>query len=110
MASAYVLINTEIGGEEDVINQLKEMSEVEEVSVVYGVLHAKLCSQLCANDIVAKITSDTMENLKEIITTKVRHLNKVRSTMTMIAAESRLIKKQGSAFFSPFLPLPGVVS
>ena len=82
MASAYVLINTEIGGEEDVINQLKEMKEVEEVSVVYGVY-----------DIVAKITSDTMENLKEIITTKVRHLNKVRSTMTMIAAESRVIKK-----------------
>ena len=82
MASAYVLINTEIGGEENVINQLKEMKEVEEVSVVYGVY-----------DIVAKITSDTMENLKAIITTKVRHLNKVRSTMTMIAAESRVIKK-----------------
>jgi DNA-binding Lrp family transcriptional regulator len=82
MASAYVLINTEIGGEEDVIAQLKDMSEVEEVSVVYGVY-----------DIVAKITSDTMENLKEIITTKVRHLNKVRSTMTMIAAESRIVKK-----------------
>ncbi|MHA1630619.1 MAG: Lrp/AsnC ligand binding domain-containing protein, partial [Candidatus Heimdallarchaeota archaeon] len=66
MASAYVLINTEIGAEEAVIKQLKEMPEVEEVSVVYGVY-----------DIVAKITSDTMENLKEIITTKVRHLNKV---------------------------------
>ena len=48
---AYVLINTEIGGEEDVIAQLKDMPEVEEVSVVYGVY-----------DIVAKITSDTMEN------------------------------------------------
>jgi len=82
MASAYVLINTEIGGEEDVIAQLKDMPEVEEVSVVYGVY-----------DIVAKITADTMELLKEHITTKVRHLNKVRSTMTMIAAESRVIKK-----------------
>ena len=82
MASAYVLINTEIGGEEDVIAQLKEMPEVEEVSVVYGVY-----------DIVAKITSETMELLKENITTKVRHLNKVRSTMTMIAAESRVLKK-----------------
>jgi len=83
MASAYVLINTEIGGEADVIEQLKSMDVVEEVSVVYGVY-----------DIVAKITSDTMENLKEIITTKVRHLNKVRSTMTMIAAESRILKKK----------------
>ena len=82
MASAYVLINTEIGGEEDVIAQLKDMPEVEEVSVVYGVY-----------DIVAKITSETMELLKENITTKVRHLNKVRSTMIMIAAESRVLKK-----------------
>ncbi len=82
MASAYVLINTEIGGEEDVIAQLKNMPEVEEVSVVYGVY-----------DIVAKITSETMELLKENITTKVRHLNKVRSTMTMIAAESSVLKK-----------------
>jgi len=82
VASAYVLINTEIGGEEDVIAQLKDMPEVEEVSVVYGVY-----------DIVAKITSETMELLKENITTKVRHLNKVRSTMTMIAAESRVLKK-----------------
>ncbi len=82
MASAYVLINTEIGGEEDVIAQLKDMPEVGEVSVVYGVY-----------DIVAKITSETMELLKENITTKVRHLNKVRSTMTMIAAESRVLKK-----------------
>ena len=82
MACAYVLINTEIGGEEDVIAQLKDMPEVEEVSVVYGVY-----------DIVAKITSETMELLKENITTKVRHLNKVRSTMTMIAAESRVLKK-----------------
>lgn len=82
MASAYVLINTEIGGEEDVIAQLKDMPEVEEVSVVYGVY-----------DIVAKITSETMDLLKENITTKVRHLNKVRSTMTMIAAESRVLKK-----------------
>lgn len=82
MASAYVLINTEIGGEEDVIAQLKDMPEVEEVSVVYGVY-----------DIVAKITSETMELLKENITTKVRHLNRVRSTMTMIAAESRVLKK-----------------
>ncbi len=83
MASAYVLINTEIGGEEDVIAQLKAMDVVEEVSVVYGVY-----------DIVAKITSGTMESLKEIITTKIRHLNKVRSTMTMIAAESRILKKK----------------
>jgi DNA-binding Lrp family transcriptional regulator len=57
------------------------MKEVEEVAVIYGIY-----------DLIAKITSDTMENLKELITTKVRHLNGVRSTVTMISAESKKLK------------------
>ncbi|NHK30514.1 MAG: Lrp/AsnC family transcriptional regulator [Asgard group archaeon] len=76
MARAYVLINSEIGGEQEVVDQLKQMKEVTEVSVVYGVY-----------DVIVKLEADTMEVLKEIITSKVRHLNKVRSTMTMIASQ-----------------------
>lgn len=76
MARAYVLINSEIGGEQEVVDQLKQMPEVTEVSVVYGVY-----------DVIVKLEADTMEVLKEIITSKVRHLNKVRSTMTMIASQ-----------------------
>ncbi|NHJ49853.1 MAG: Lrp/AsnC family transcriptional regulator [Asgard group archaeon] len=76
MAKAYVLINSEIGGEQEVVEQLKQMPEVTEVSVVYGVY-----------DVIVKLEADTMEVLKEIITSKVRHLNKVRSTMTMIASQ-----------------------
>ncbi|MBN1329604.1 MAG: Lrp/AsnC ligand binding domain-containing protein [Candidatus Heimdallarchaeota archaeon] len=76
MATAYVLINSEIGGEQEVVEQLKAMKEVVEVSVVYGVY-----------DVIVKLQADTMEVLKEIITSKVRHLNKVRSTMTMIASQ-----------------------
>ncbi|MBD3190922.1 MAG: Lrp/AsnC family transcriptional regulator [Candidatus Heimdallarchaeota archaeon] len=75
MAKAYVLINSEIGGEQEVVEQLKELPEVVEVSVVYGVY-----------DVIVKLEAETMETLKELITSKVRHLNKVRSTMTMIAS------------------------
>ncbi|MHA1434621.1 MAG: Lrp/AsnC ligand binding domain-containing protein, partial [Candidatus Heimdallarchaeota archaeon] len=71
MAKAYVLINSEIGGESEVVEQLKAMKEVVEVSVVYGVY-----------DVIVKLEAETMEALKELITSKVRHLNKVRSTMT----------------------------
>lgn len=74
MAKAYVLINSEIGGESEVVDQLKAMKEVVEVSVVYGVY-----------DVIVKLEAESMEALKELITSKVRHLNKVRSTMTMIA-------------------------
>lgn len=76
MAKAYVLINSEIGGEQEVVDQLNAMKEVVEVSIVYGVY-----------DVIVKLEADSMEVLKELITTKVRHLNKVRSTMTMIASQ-----------------------
>jgi DNA-binding Lrp family transcriptional regulator len=39
-------------------------------------------------DIVAKVAADSMDKLKEIITWKVRHLNKVKSTLTMIVIEN----------------------
>ncbi|MBK5112342.1 MAG: Lrp/AsnC ligand binding domain-containing protein [Candidatus Heimdallarchaeota archaeon] len=76
MAKAFVLINSEIGGEQEVVDQLKAMKEVVEVSIVYGVY-----------DVIVKLEADSMEVLKELITSKVRHLNKVRSTMTMIASQ-----------------------
>ena len=76
MAKAYVLINSEIGGEQEVVDQLNAMKEVVEVSIVYGVY-----------DVIVKLEADSMEVLKELITSKVRHVNKVRSTMTMIASQ-----------------------
>ena len=76
MASAFILINAEIGAEEEVREQLLGMAEVRECYVVYGVY-----------DLVAKIDSDTMDKLKEAVTHNLRSLEKVRSTMTMICVE-----------------------
>ena len=78
MASAFVLINTELGTENEVLEQLRKIDEVKESYIVYGVY-----------DIVAKVTADTMEKLKEIVTWKVRRLDKVRSTLTMILIEGQ---------------------
>ena len=78
MASAFVLINTELGTENEVLEQLRKIDAVEESYIVYGVY-----------DIVAKVTADTMEKLKEIVTWKVRRLDKVRSTLTMILIEGQ---------------------
>ena len=74
MARAFVLINSEIGSEARVVEQLKQIPEVVEVSVVYGVY-----------DVIVKLEADSMEVLKDLITTKVRQLDKVRSTMSMLA-------------------------
>ncbi len=51
MATAYVLINCELGSEEAIIQQLKGLEGVKEVHGTFG-----------AYDILAKIESDTVEN------------------------------------------------
>ena len=77
MPMAFVLINAEIGSEEEVLKELKKVEGVVESYVVYGVY-----------DVVAKIRADTMDKLKDVVTWHVRRLNKVRSTLTMIVVES----------------------
>jgi DNA-binding Lrp family transcriptional regulator len=79
MPSAIVLINTEIGFENDVLKELKKVECVDEASAVYGVY-----------DIVARVKADTMDKLKEIVTFRIRRLDKVRSTLTMIVIEEKV--------------------
>jgi DNA-binding Lrp family transcriptional regulator len=61
MPTAYVLINYEIGTEENFRSKLKNVPGVMEINEVNGVY-----------DIVAKIASDTLDSLKEIITREIR--------------------------------------
>ncbi len=76
MPVAFVLINAEIGSEDEVVTELRKVGNVKESYVVYGVY-----------DIVAKVEADSMDKLKEIVTWKIRRLDKVRSTLTMIVVE-----------------------
>jgi DNA-binding Lrp family transcriptional regulator len=76
MPKAFVLINTEIGSEADVLKDLKKVEGIEEAFAVYGVY-----------DIIARVSAQTMDRLKEIVTWRVRRLDKVRSTLTMIIVE-----------------------
>lgn len=78
MPTAYVLINCDLGSEEEIIRELKKLPESVEVSGVYGVY-----------DIIAKIRADTMDRLRETITWHVRRIDKVRSTLTMIVIEGQ---------------------
>jgi DNA-binding Lrp family transcriptional regulator len=73
---AFVLINAEIGSEDEVVTELRKIGNVKESYVVYGVY-----------DIVAKVEAESMDKLKEIVTWKIRRLDKVRSTLTMIVVE-----------------------
>jgi len=77
MPTAFVLVNAEIGSEDDVLKELMSIEQVAEAYVVYGVY-----------DIIAKITAETMDLLKDTITSRIRGLENVRSTLTMIVVEA----------------------
>jgi len=77
MPEALVLINTDVGAEEEVLNQIKNMECVREAYIVYGVY-----------DLYARIEANTIEELKNVISTKIRKLPKVRSTITMVVVST----------------------
>ena len=76
MPMAYVLITTETGAVDSVLETLKKMDYIKETYMVYGVY-----------DIIATVKAGTMDKLKEIVTWNLRSLDKVRSTLTMIVVE-----------------------
>jgi DNA-binding Lrp family transcriptional regulator len=73
MVIAYVLMNSEVGLEENVLKKLNSIKEVKEAHTTYGVY-----------DIIARVETNTMQELKDIISWKIRRLEKVRSTLTLI--------------------------
>ena len=78
MAEAYILINCEIGSEEDVITALKNVDGIKEVHGTFG-----------AYDILAKIESAQVEDLRETITLNIRKIDKIRSTLTLMGIEGQ---------------------
>ena len=75
MALAFVLLNVEPGTEEEVRDTVSKIEEVEEVHLVYGTY-----------DLVLKLSADTMDEVKKAVTGKIRRLDEVRSTLTMLVA------------------------
>ena len=78
MATAYVLINCELGSEESIIQELKNLDGVIEVHGTFG-----------AYDVLAKIESPTVEVLREVITWKIRKVDQIRSTLTLMGIEGQ---------------------
>jgi len=72
MAIAFVLLNADLGAENELVNQLKTIENVKYVYVLYG-----------AYDLVVKIEAPNSEILKKTISNNIRQLKNVRSTLTM---------------------------
>jgi len=76
MPGAFVLINVVAGGEDAALKQLKEVATVEEAYISYGVY-----------DLIVKIRADTMDGLKDTVTHRIRGIDVVRSSLTLILIE-----------------------
>ena len=71
-------MNIDPGTEIAVLKTLRQVPEVKEAYFVYGVY-----------DVVAKVQADSMGRLKEVISLKIRKLDKIRSTLTTVVSEGK---------------------
>jgi len=78
MAEAYVLVNCDLGAEEEIISGLKQIEQVKEVHGTFG-----------AYDIIAKVQAESADKLREAITWKIRKMDKIRSTLTLTVVEGQ---------------------
>ena len=78
MAEAYVLVNCDLGAEEEIISGLKQIEQVKEVHGTFG-----------AYDIIAKVQTESTDKLREAITWEIRKMAKIRSTLTLTVVEGQ---------------------
>ncbi|MDE1725881.1 MAG: Lrp/AsnC ligand binding domain-containing protein [Thaumarchaeota archaeon] len=83
MPTTYILINSDLGSDMEIIQKIKDMLSKEssvkyEVQGVYGVY-----------DIIIKISANSMDQLRSMITDKIRKIDKVYSTLTMMVIEEQ---------------------
>ena len=81
MPGAIILINTEIGAENEVLKKLTNIEGVKEVYEVYGMF-----------DIVAKVEASSHEALREIVINRIRQIPQVKSTTTMLIIEEKKVE------------------
>ena len=77
LASAYVLINCDLGAEEKVISELKTIHKIKEMQGVFG-----------AYDIIAKVEAPSGDMIKDV-TAKIRRIDRIRSTLTLMGIEGQ---------------------
>jgi len=70
---AYVLIISIVGSEEEALEKVRGIPEVKEAHMIYGVY-----------DIIARVEAETVQGLKDIVASKIRSIDKVHSTLTLV--------------------------
>ena len=78
MPTAYILVNCTLGSEENIISEIAKLPDVKEVRGTYGV-----------HDIFVKVKSDNTETMNNAITNKIRKIQGITSTVTLVVIEEQ---------------------
>jgi DNA-binding Lrp family transcriptional regulator len=73
---AYVLIKSDLGAEQKVIDELEKIEQVLKIDRTFG-----------DYDMIVKMESEHIEKIREIISWNIKKLDKVRSTLTLVKKE-----------------------
>ncbi len=72
METAYILFSSEIGNENELASLLSDLDEIKEVMITYG-----------EYDVIVKAQTSNSEQMANLITSKIRKFEKIRSTITL---------------------------
>ena len=73
MPTAYVMISTELGSEEQVTKALEALPQVKETHTVYGIY-----------DLITRVEYADKQELNEIIIRKIRGIPGIKNTITLM--------------------------
>ena len=78
METAFVLISCEVETSDAVTKKFQLIDEVKDAITVWG-----------SFDVVAKVTASTSEELRDVIRKKIRTIDNIRTTMSLMVTESQ---------------------
>jgi DNA-binding Lrp family transcriptional regulator len=76
MAQAYVLLKVAPGFERNIVKELQDIREIEDINELYGEW-----------DIITKVSVERIEDLDALLSEKMRRIEGVTLTTTMIVAK-----------------------
>ena len=76
MAQAYVLLKVSPGYERNIVKELKDLPEIEDINELYGEW-----------DFITKASVERIEDLDALLSEKMRKIEGITLTSTMIVAE-----------------------
>ncbi len=72
MHVGYILLNCDLGAEEYIVEELKQIPQVKNAYLTFG-----------AYDVIAEVHADSQKDFEKTVSSKIRKLRRVVSTMTL---------------------------